>query len=166
MFDYIEKHQWVGKGNANCTDPKILRNQISATKEDLMIENFLIKTYDMKYHPMYLNDTSLHWAKTYQIHPDLDRYDSTVCHTMTISEDLTKLGINEIYIFLKNDPFLMITVHQRGLLYTDMPDTFSFFFLVPKSGFIMPIVHEVVHLLDYNGEECQKDMDYKLDECM
>ena len=40
--DYLEKNIWVGQGHSNCTDPKVLREQIIYGLDDLRIEITLI----------------------------------------------------------------------------------------------------------------------------
>ena len=48
MNIYIGGGQWVGKGGNNCTDPKLLHNQVAANSEDLEIEEIGITTYAAK----------------------------------------------------------------------------------------------------------------------
>ena len=45
--EYIGGGQWVGKGGNNCTDPKLLHNQVAANSEDLEIEEIGIITYEV-----------------------------------------------------------------------------------------------------------------------
>ena len=46
--DYSLKGPWVGKGNKNCTDPKVLYNNAAAKVEALGIQRITINTYSSK----------------------------------------------------------------------------------------------------------------------
>ena len=37
--------------------------------------------------------------------------------------------------------------------------------IVNKQEYYIPICHETLELLGYNGENCEKSKDYKLDRC-
>ena len=65
--DYIKKNIWVGKGHANCTDPKFLRDQINYGLDDLWQEigTISMSTYQKSYgSTMYPNDTRFRWTST------------------------------------------------------------------------------------------------------
>ena len=158
--DYRDDNVWVGKGHANCTDPKILSDQINYGLNDLKLEisYFDVLTYERSGLPrMYPNDSRLDWTSSL-IHS------SITCHTMTLPEDIVELGIFFLIIFFESWPSLDIFWHQDGLLYSDMPDS-SPEIAFNRTGYFIPIGHETLDLLEYDGEKCENSNDYKLDKC-
>ena len=158
--DYVEKNIWVGQGHANCTDPKVLSDQINFGLNDLQseIRYFKIRTYENFALPaMYPNDSRLYWTSR-------TLHFSMTCHTMTLPEAIVKLGIDTLIILFKSWPSLAIIWHEDGLLYSDMPDS-SPEFAFDGTGYYIPFRHETLDLLDYDGEKCKDSNDYKLDKC-
>ena len=153
--DYVKKYHWVGTGGKNCTDPELLRNQITLSVKDMRIQKIVIETFDQEVYEKYPNDTSLKWTK---IFIDSQR----VCYTMTLPTGLAKLGIYQITLGFYDYPELEIYIHQEGLLFTDMPDSFLHIIGV---GYTVAVSHEVVQMQKYNEELCINDPDYKLDKC-
>ena len=167
LEDYLEKNVWVGQGHSKCTDPKVLRDQISYGLDDLKMEidYFSILTYEndqlnSNSYTIYPNDSRLQWTSVIPVKV----YSSHTFHTMTLPEPLVKLGINAIYIYFHSLPYLKIYWHQNGLFYTDMPDYYAKI-LTTGNGSYAFIEHESLELLEYDGEKCEKSKDYKLDKC-
>ena len=161
--DYAGQNRWVGAGHTNCTDPKTLRKQVTIRLIDLGIEKFKIRTFDQDSHSLYLNDSSLTWKPLY-LYPLQD------CLTLSMPENIRKLGIHSIDSYLVPEgPFsnLMVYVHQNGLQFTDTPDAMRSLEVSRKGGLSVAIslYHDVVELLKYDGEQCENDKDYKLNEC-
>ena len=46
LNDYVSNYKWVGSGSDACSNPQMLRNQISPKIEALNIEKFQILTFD------------------------------------------------------------------------------------------------------------------------
>ena len=155
--DYFYHNHWIGKGNKNCTDSKVLRRIITAEMGDLGIKQFEMTTFDENLHVKYPNDTSLEWSTLYY----LDR----VCFTMTIPKKVVNIGIYKIQINVKENISLKIVVHQKGLLYTDMPDSIARLGPTTKFGYKIPVGHEILQMKRYNGERCQSEANYQLDKC-
>lgn len=158
--DYTNHHLWVGKAkNKNCTNPSVLRRQISTRVEDLGIGSISITTFDQNEHSLNPNNSSLLWTKVFY-HGLRD------CLTMTLPKNLVRLGIFQIFIQVQNppSPHLMIYVHQKGLLFTDMPVAWQQVDL-SGDGYSVSIDHEVVGLLKYDGEACEDDEKYRFDDC-
>ena len=153
--DYVKKYHWVGTGYRNCTDPALLRNQITLSVEDMRIQKIIIETFDQEFYEKYPNDTSLKWTKLFI---DSQR----VCYTMTLPQGLVKLGIYRITVRFYDYPELETYIHQEGLLFTDMPDSFLH---IVGVGYTVVVSHEVIQMQKYNEELCTKDPDYKLDKC-
>ena len=88
--DYLDDNVWVGKGHANCTDPKVLSDQINFGLNDLKLEitNLTIATYEQSNLPtIYPNDSRLYWTSR-------TLHKSMTCHTMTLPENIVELGID------------------------------------------------------------------------
>ena len=81
---------------------------------------------------------------------------------MDSTKGLAKLGIYQITLRFYDYPELEIYIHQEGLLFTDMPDSFLHIIGV---GYTVAVSHEVVQMQKYNEELCINDPDYKLDKC-
>ena len=160
--DYLKKNIWVGQGHASCNDPKALRNQIIYGLDDLKMEidHFSISTYEksqLDSSLLYLNNTLLQWTSF------MGR--SSTCHTMTLPETLVELGVRYLTIYFQSmRPSLLIFWHENGLLSTDMPDSCPSI-IMNKNGHYIPVGHETLELLEYDGEKCEKSKDYKLDKC-
>ena len=52
--------------------------------------------------------------------------------------------------------------HEAGFLFTDMPNSCPGIFM-NKNGYHIPIDHETLELLEYDGEKCEISKDYKRD---
>ena len=163
--DYLMGNIWVGEGHANCTDPKVLREQSIYGLDDLKMEIdiFYIETYEKSQLnsstiTMYPKDSRIQW-KSIMIN---SLY--TICHTMALPETMVELGIKSSTINFELHPSLVLIWHEDGLLFTDMPDSCPAT-IATKNGYYIPIGHEALELLEYDGEKCEKSRDYKLDRC-
>ena len=119
-----------------------------------------LKTYHLSanftgfYH---INSSLLIWTP----YPD---YESGQCYTLTLSEEITKHGISDISIWKENSTYLNVYIHQKGSLFTELPGVFQFKF---NTDFIkIPIEHEIIKVINYDGEKCNAESDYKLDKCL
>ena len=155
IHDYTRSNLWVGTGNKNCTDPKILRRQIATRPIDLGIQMFDVYNFDYAKRRIYSNDSSLRWTPIY-------RTQLNDCLTLSMPENLIKVGIFVISIIIPNPPIrnLSVYVHQKGLLFTDIPDAWQ-----PLEASVTSIVHEVEDLLDFDAEQCEDSMNYIYDQC-
>ena len=161
FLDYTDKNQWIGTGDPICTDPENLRKQIGTRPIDLGIELFEILTFDLVNHQIYTNESSLIWTPTYG-------KKLKDCLTLSMPENLIKLGIYLISIFIYDPPFpnLNVFVHQKGLLpANNIPDA-SEQIEASEKGFVIPVVHEVEELLNYAEEKCEDSKDYIFNQCM
>ena len=159
--DYLNKNIWVGQGHVNCTNPNILKDQIYYGLGDLWqdIAKFAILTYEKDQrdvYGMYANDTRLQWTSFIE--------DGLSCHTMTLPVTMVELGIRYFNIYFESQPSLVLFWHEYGLFQTDMPNSCPAV-IVNKNGYYIPIGHETLEMLEYDGENCEKSKDYKLDRC-
>ena len=157
LNDYITNSRWIGSGNTNCSNPNVLRRQISTTIADLNIERFQIRTFDQNLHVMYPNDSTLSWTK---LHEDF----LIVCFSMKLPDKILDLGIKTINVHTNNGPYLIVYAHLEGLLSTDLPDSSPEVYQFGY-GYIIPVAHEIVQLQRYDGEMCNRDVNYQLDKC-
>ena len=163
IYDYKIRNLWVGAGNNICTDPETLRKQIGTRPIDLGIEVFEVLTFDLVKHPIYPNDSSLIWSPIYYGQDYGNMIDML---TVSMPENLIKLGILEIFIIIPDPPIrnLSVYVHQKGLLFTDIPDAWQPLEALGE-GRVASIVHEVEDLLDFDAEQCEDSNDYIYDQC-
>ena len=159
IHDYTSENLWVGTGHKICTDPNNLRKEIATRPRDLGIKMFDIFDFDNINHRIYPNDSSLKWTPIY-------RTQLKDCLTLSMPENLIKLGIFVISIYIPDPPSpnLMVYVHQNGLLFMNTPDAWQKI-EVSGEGLEMPIVHEVEELLDYDEEKCEDSKDYIFNQC-
>jgi hypothetical protein len=160
--DYLKKNVWVGQGHANCTNPKVLRDQMIYGLDDLKMEihYFNIGTYETSYLDstlIYPNDSRIQWKSIMES-------SWQTCHTMKLPKTMVELGIRYFVILFKSWHSLYTPWHEDGLLYTDMPDSCDDL-LFNGTGYEIAIGHETLDLLDYDGKNCEKSKDYKLDKC-
>ena len=160
FHDYTVKNFWVGTGFTSCTDPETLRKKIAMRPIDVGIKAFDIYDSMNAKHHIYPNASSLRWTTTY-------RKKLKDCLTLSMPENLIKLGIYSISIFIHDPPIrnLSVFVHQKGLLFTETPDAWEQI-EASGGGFVIPVVHEVEELLNYDEEKCEDSKDYIFDQCM
>ena len=167
--EYPQKGPWIGTGGPNCTDPEIFRDQVSVQLKDMRINDIVIKTFSNLYNESnILNSTLVDWERSYgtpHSHP---------CHTMKISKNVVKEGIKSINFGIqsnrvsnfgipKDKTTFLLFVHDVGLLQSDLPSA------SPNMNFyastLAPVEIEVVDLLQYNGQPCKRDKNYRWDHC-
>ena len=67
---------------------------------------------------------------------------------------------------MKEATDLVVYVHLKGLLSTDMSDSWPEVYLSKYgAGVLIPVGHEIVQLKKYNKEPCIDDTNYQLDKC-
>ena len=123
----------------------------------MRIQKITIETFDQEAHQKTTNDSSLQWTQL------LWNFE-TVCHTMTVPQNLVEKGIYKIMFEFDDYPELTAYIHQKGLLFTDMPDS-SLRIIGVGVGYDVMVSHEVVHMQKYNKGMCLDDLNYRLDEC-
>ena len=156
---YLEGSQWVGKGGNNCTDPKLLQNQVVASSEDLEIEKIGIVTYaaSNKYHtfqPSNWNDLDWKLGHHYTAHPRR-------CFTFSIPDNIVHEGIRAVSISSK--VFDTLYLHAEGTLSAPIPGSS----LRTKHADLYgaAVTHESIELLNYDGKNCKNDDKYNYDKC-
>ena len=167
--EYPQKGPWIGTGDPNCTDPEMFRDQVSVQLKDMRINDIFIKTFSNSYNESnILNSTMVDWERSY------GTPHSYPCHTMKISKDIVKEGIKSLNFGIhrnsvsnfgipKDKAAFLLFVHDVGLLQSDLPSA------CPNMNFyaatLAPIEIEVVDLLQYNGQPCKRDKNYRWDHC-
>ena len=149
----------MGTGHTSCTDPETLRKKIATRPIDLGIKAFDIYDSMNAKHHIYPNASSLRWTPTY-------RKKLKDCLTLSMPENLIKLGIFEIWIIIPDPPIrnVSVYVHQKGLLFTEIPDAWQALD-ASGEGLSSRIGHEVEDLLDFDGLKCEDSKDYIFDQC-
>ena len=132
--------------------------------KDMKIYEVTIITFSNSYKESnVLNSTNLEWERFYG-NPNF-----SPCHTMKISKDIVKEGIKSINFGIKSHRFgpktaLAVFMHEVGLLMSDLPSVSPY--MTVSSGTLAPVETEVVDLLQYSGQPCTRDINYRLDHCL
>ena len=149
-LDYLWRGPWVGKGGINCTDPKILHNQVAANYEDLEIERIVVITKSTNSYSL----TPLEWklALTSQ---------NQRCFTFSIPDSIVFEGISNVAITSKAIDTLIL--HKEGTLSAPIPGSS----LRAKYAdlYKASVTHQSIELLNYDGKNCNNDGDYNYDQC-
>ena len=167
--EYPKKGPWIGTGSPHCTDPEIFRDLVTVQLKDMRINDIVIKTFSNLYNVSnILNTTLVDWERNY------GTPHSYPCHTMKISKDVAKEGIKSINFGIQSNSIstfgipkdkttFLLFVHDVGLLQADLPSA------SPNMNFyaatFAPVEIEVVDLLQYNGQPCKRDKNYRWDHC-
>ena len=152
--DYIEGGTWVGKGGNNCTDPKILHNQVAGSDEDLGIKGILILTYAASewIRPSNLSLLNGNLALTFPYQR---------CFTFSIPDNIVRDGIKTVSIISK--PFVDLYMHKEGTLWA--PISGSLLKSKYNEIYHASVTHESIQLLNYDGMNCNNDGKYNYDKC-
>ena len=154
---YLNDHSWVGDGNIECTDPKILHDRIVYNLDELILDYFLLMTYPKQlYEVLYFNDSRIELDK-------FTHYELGQCHTLTFKNDLTTEGIYSVVFYAPALGGLIVYLHQKGNMISDLPG--GNMYMKWTENTISKIEHEQVNLLDYNGMDCRFEDDYNFEKC-
>lgn len=148
-------------GGENCTDPKLLQNAISPRIEDLGLAVAVITTFDSKkiYIPQGNISSFFHWTRI----PSRERGQ---CWTMNLPLNIIQRGIFQIQFSTLDNTSYELYIHGPGAFLTDLPNgSPSMILESPVHIENLPVNHEVIRLLDYDGDQCIQDDRYELDQC-
>ena len=148
----------VGVGNASdiCKDPKSLYERAKTKIDILGLEFIRINTFEGPNVFDSKTYKSLAWKEAQWN----GRGRAERCFTLTIPNKLIREGISELTF--KSKKTEAIFLHQKGLYRTDM---------MPESTVqisaveIVSITHEQINVLDFDGETCDSESNYRLDLC-
>ena len=107
--------------------------------------------------------TQGHTLKAMLIITEPNGREGSDCYTLKVPEDLVNQGIKFVAFRAKANTFLNLYIHQEGQLFTHLPG-FVKLKLQPPS-FDASIEHEIIKLLNYNGENCNSDINYDFHKC-
>lgn len=146
--DYFKNGQWTGKvQNSNCSDPKILHNNLMPNLNDLEIEKLSIKTFKQK---LEFNTTlAMEFLQWTSINLELE---SMACFELKIPENIRSEGISEVKIQAN---YKKVFLYQEGWFNSESPE------LMYNDTSNLIVSHEIVHLLDYDSKPCIEDDNYK-----
>ena len=153
--DYIVHGHWVGNGSLNCTDPKVLYNQAVIKIENFGFEKIMIKEFGPSSIRDLKDNISLNW--------DVTPYTGGIrkCFTFTMPKDVVSQGINRIIFYSK--PFGKFQLHAKGLFWVEMFGSQAEMYY--KDIVRVKLQLERIQLLQFNGEPCNDDPNYRYDEC-
>ena len=155
--EYLQGAKWVG---TNCTDPKILHNQVAATYEDLDIKSIQIYTYALSDNYYWILPGKLEWklALTFQFRK---------CFTFSIPDNIVREGIEKVGVVsngVVSKAFDTLYLHKEGTLSAPIPGG-SLLQLKYEEIFVASVTHESIELLNYDGKSCNNDGEYNYDKC-
>lgn len=88
------------------------------------------------------------------------------CWTLTLPLQIIQRGIFQIQFSTFDNTSYELFIHGSGAFLTDLPNgSPSIILESPMHVENMPVNHEMVRLLDYDGERCIADDRYQLDRC-
>ena len=155
LFEYVDQSQWIGKGDINCTDPKLLHDQVAANSENLEVAQIRILTYASN-NQHYIQPSHLDWKLAHHsaIHPQR-------CFTFSIPDNIVLEGILAINIISK--VFDTLYLHKEGTLSAPVPGSS----LSSKYSDLSQasVTHESIQLLTYDGKNCNNNKGYNYDKC-
>ena len=157
--EYLQGGKWVG---TNCTDPKILHNQVAATYEDLGIKSIQIYTYALSDNFYWIQSGNLEWklalTRPYQR-----------CFTFSIPDDIVREGIQKVgvegieKVGVVSKAIDTLYLHKEGTLSAPIPG--SLLKLKYEEIYEASVTHESIELLNYDGKNCNNDGEYNYDKC-
>ena len=158
-YEYLKGGKWVG---TNCTDPKILHNQVAATYEDLGIKGIQIYTYALSDNYYWIQSGNLEWklalTRPYQR-----------CFTFSIPDDIVREGIERVgvdgikKVGVVSKAFDTLYLHKEGTLSAPIPG--SLLKSRYEEIYEASVTHESIELLNYDGKNCNNDGEYNYDKC-
>ena len=155
---YKSEGRWIGYGDTNCTDPKILHDNIMVKPKDLLhyarIKYFL-KSYATKVH-----QNSSSWIPVY-------KRDRGRCFELTIKpENQFNYGIREveIYIWFKAGSKQRIYFHPPGEFLASRQRQYLDLGINEKVE--LDLEHQIDNVLSLGQQSCHPDPDYDRDQCM
>ena len=146
----------VGVGSNICTDPLKFYERVKTKFDALELKKVTIVTFEGRYDFDSKTYKSLDWNEAQWN----GKGRAERCFTLTIPNKLIREGISELTF--KSKKTEAIFLHQKGLYRTDM---------MPESTVqisaveIVSITHEQINVLDFDGEPCNGERNYTLDQC-
>ena len=140
-----------------------MHDRVTTGIEDFGLQYFRFTTFDLKVH-YDTDDASLKWNKANNL--DFDVVNGQ-CYTLTFPQEIIKLGIFKLEFFFESNMFINLFVHQEGLFGTDLPAACptKTLHLYGNEILLIPMKYELLSLLQYDGQNCNNERNYKLDQC-
>ena len=82
----------------------------------------------------------------------------------SVSNETAKNGIYSVQFQMKGAPVLIFFIHHQGVLFTPLPGT-TFNSIRQEYQNSFPIEHEVIKMLNYDGEKCTDQVEYDYSLC-
>ena len=143
----------------NCTDPKLLYENIVAKAEDFIA--YIWYYYFNKDKPDKIRPSDKNADKIWKS-IDLKKYGR--CYTAQPTHEMMKFGIKKVSLILWARSFIFF--HNPGMLTTDRQK--NVIDIAPKQKFYIDLEYEVFHMLDFGGGPCinsKEDPNYQKDIC-
>ena len=146
--DYIENAKWIGIGDKNCTNSKLLFNSVIGKLENLISM--------IKYYYFYGEE---------EINPNIwhiiDHQNNGRCFMAIPTQEMISKGIKKIKVEVLAD--IKIIFHTLGTFLTSKSKSQLKLKLGKKVD--LKLTHQVYDMLDYGGKMCNQDPNYSIDSC-
>ena len=166
--EYQKNAQWVGnKSDPDCMDPYILSQKVFINMKDLGIEFIEVQTFESIGYPKkyYMNDTvesdMILWKTIHCNHAEYVGWGQ--CYTLVIKDKFAQTGIYSILFHIQGTN-LIFHFHHKGIMNTQLPGL-TWQVLKKEYHNSFPVEHEVINLLNYDGEKCNHSVDYDYHQC-
>ena len=150
--EYFFQSKWSVQGIEKCEDPKTLFHSIIFKPEHLL-RRIEINDFELTIFP---NDT----ASLLPI--DMKNYGR--CYTLNLPSRILRNGVSKIR-FLFASP-VRVFVHNKGLLSMDRQARRKFVDVEIYKKYFVNVEHNIFEMLDLDGELCENEKKYSLDECV
>ena len=166
--EYQKNAQWVGnKSDPDCMDPYILSQKVFINMKDLGIEFIEVQTFESIGYPKkyYMNDTvesdMILWKTIHCNHAEYVGWGR--CYTLVIKDKFAQTGIYSIQFHIQGTN-LIFHFHHKGIMNTQLPGM-TWQVLKKEYHNSFPVEHEVINLLNYDGEKCNHSINYDYHQC-
>ena len=148
-------------------DPYTLSQKVFINMKDLGIEFIEVQTFESIGYPKkyYMNDTvesdMILWKTIHCNHAEYVGWER--CYTLVIKDKFAQTGIYSIQFHIQGTN-LIFHFHHKGIMNTQLP---GMTWQVLKKEYLnsFPVEHEVINLLNYDGEKCNHSVNYDYHQC-
>lgn len=157
-YQYVHGSKWSVKGIEECADPKSLHGDIILKTEDLIEEVELVFSNTSKT-KVFPNETHFFQPRDKQLYGR--------CYTFKPSLSMVQKGIVKLKWKLRTkETTIRVFVNSNGVIRMKKSAEKHFFDVNVGKNLYFNLDHDLYKMLDFEGEACNNEKDYQLDECI